>query len=79
MISYKNRYRGAGKTCKEKMAPCEPDCANANKAKGTCRSKPGEGEHYKGVSSIIKKVSVVDKKLLERELLEREAAERELL
>lgn len=79
MISYKNRYRGAGKTCKDKIAPCEPDCANANKAKGTCRAKPGEGEHYKGVSSIIKKVSVVDKKLLEREAAARELLERELL
>ncbi len=49
--SYKAMNGGAGGPCKEKKAPCEPECANKNKAAGTCRAKAGEGVNYKGSKS----------------------------
>ena len=54
--SYKATNGGAGRPCKEKKAPCEPDCANANKAAGTCRAKSGQGVNYKGPKSAASPV-----------------------
>ena len=54
--SYKATNGGAGGACKEKKAPCEPDCANANKAAGTCRAKSGQGVNYKGPKSAASPV-----------------------
>jgi len=56
--SYKDMNGGAGRPCKEKKAPCEPECANANKAAGTCRAKNGQGVNYKGAKAASPVVAV---------------------
>jgi len=56
--SYKATNGGDGRPCKEKKAPCEPDCANANKAAGTCRAKSGQGVNYKGPKSAAASIPV---------------------
>jgi len=55
--SWKEMNGGGGRPCKEKKAPCEPDCANANKAAGTCRAKSGQGVNYKGAKAAAPAVA----------------------